>query len=258
MHQQVFRPADCWKCTQGDIYNRSICRAAGENALRELDRMTRTRDYAKGQVIITEGDQSSFVGNVVSGVVKLTNTSSSGGQQIVGLLYPSDFFGRAYSDEVAFSYEAATDVTLCIVDRHAFEAFLERYPEIKHELLVTTLDELDAVREWSALMASHTTMERLCSFLYILARRSGGQHCLHRDTVDHPVINLPIGRRDIAAYIGTTAETLSRNIRNLVRSGVLRPVDNSNFELLDGKGLVERAGESSEDLDELTGLGQRD
>lgn len=254
MNHTAFSPATCWKCEGSGVYNRSICRSASDETLRELGRISRIRTYSKGEGIITEGDESSLVGNVVEGIVKLANTSSNGEQQIVGLLYPSDFFGRVYADQVRFSYEAATDVTLCCVDRHAFETFLERHPDLEHELLLTTLDELDAVREWAAMMSCHTTMERLASFLFILSKRSGAQHCLHRDAVDHPLIMLPIGRRDIAAYLGTTPETLSRNLQTLVRADVIRPLDTNRFELVDEAGLVARTGESRADLEEMSGV----
>jgi CRP/FNR family transcriptional regulator len=253
MNEIVFSPGSCWKCENCAINNRSICRAASEDALQELGRMSHVREFKKDQVIIAQGDEAMMVGNVVSGIVKLTNMSMSGQQQIVGLLFPSDFFGRAYADYARFSYEAATDVTLCCIDRHGFERFLERYPEIEHELLLSVLDELDAAREWAATTSCHTTMQRVAAFLYILSRRSTGRYCTETSQSGCPIIALPIGRRDIAAYLGTTPETLSRNIQTLVRKKVIRPLDNSHFELLDMKSLVNHSGESREDLEALSG-----
>jgi len=215
--------------------------------------MSHVRQFKKDQVIIAQGDEATMVGNVVSGIVKLTNMSMSGQQQIVGLLFPSDFFGRAYADHSRFSYEAATDVTLCCIDRHGFERFLERNSEIEHELLVSVLDELDAAREWAATTSCHTTMQRVAAFLFILSRRSSGRHCAGESHPDRPIIALPIGRRDIAAYLGTTPETLSRNIQTLVRKKVIRSLDTNHFELLDAKSLIDHSGESREDLEALSG-----
>lgn len=253
MNEIVLSPASCWKCESCAINNRSICRAASEEAVGELCRMSNIRRFGKGQVIVAQGDEATLVGNVVSGIVKLTNISLSGQQQIVGLLFSSDFFGRAFSECSRFSYEAATDVTLCCLDRHAFERFLGRYPEIEHELLISVLDELDATREWATLTSCHTTMERVATFLFVLSKRSAGNSC-GDCRPGRPVISLPIGRRDIAAYLGTTPETLSRNIQTLVRKKVIRPLDTNNFELLDMAGLVEHSGESRAELEALTGI----
>jgi CRP/FNR family transcriptional regulator len=135
MNQVAFSPGTCWKCDNCVVHNRSICRAGSDEDVSELCRMSHIREFEKGQVIIAQGDASKMVGNVVAGIVKLTNMSVSGQQQIVGLLFPSDFFGRVYSDHSRFSFEAATDVTLCCIDSHAFEHFLERHRDIEHELL---------------------------------------------------------------------------------------------------------------------------
>lgn len=255
MNEVVFSPGNCWKCDQCAVNHRSICRAASNEAIHELGRLSHLREFEKGQVIVAQGDDASIVGNVVSGIVKLTNMSMSGQQNIVGLLFPSDFFGRAYADTARFSYEAATDVTLCCISRLAFESFLTRHSEVEHELLLNTLDELDAAREWAAMTSCHTTMQRVATFLFILSKRSDSLFCDSKTQakVVHPVISLPIGRRDIAAYLGTTPETLSRNIQTLVRKRIIRMIDTNHFELVDLASLVEHTGETREDLEAMTG-----
>jgi CRP/FNR family transcriptional regulator len=257
MNEMVFSPGSCWKCETCVINNRSICRAASKDAVHELCRLSHLRQFEKGQVIVAQGDEAGIVGNVVTGIVKLTNMSMSGQQQIVGLLFPSDFFGRAFSDVARFSFEAATDVTICCIERHAFEKFLERHPEVEHELLLTVLDELDATREWAAMTSCHTTMERVAAFLFILSKRSGNRYCDSEDRTERTVIELPIGRRDIAAYLGTTPETLSRNLQTLVRKKIIAPIDTNHFELVDVAALVDQTGESREDLEAMSGAAGR-
>ncbi|MCI5076469.1 Crp/Fnr family transcriptional regulator [Oricola sp.] len=255
MNDAAFTHGSCKKCDTCAIHQRSFCRAASDEVLNELSRISHLREYEKGQVIVAQGDDAEIVGNVVSGIVKLTNMSMSGQQNIVGLLFPSDFFGRAFSDESRFSYEAATDVTLCCMSRHAFETFVVRHPEVEHELLLTILDELDATREWTAMTSCHTTMQRVATFLFILSRRSDGVFCdpSSRTRLPRPIIALPIGRRDIAAYLGTTPETLSRNIQTLVRQNIIRSLDTNHFEVVDMPGLIDRTGETREDLESMSG-----
>ncbi len=252
MNTVAFSPSRCAKCDVCIVRNRSICRVANEDAVKELNRISRLRNFAGGQVVMAQYEDAILVGNVISGILKLTNTSEDGHQQIVGLLYPSDFFGRAYQKETRFSLEAATDVTLCCMDRIAFEHVLSRFPELEHELYISTLDEIDAMREWSALINGRTTMQRVATFLFILAKRSRNLFCVPGSEPTPVLIAVPISRRDFAGFIGTTPETLSRNIQMLSRKRVIRIKDSKHFELLCESSLAECAGEALEDLTNLT------
>ncbi len=246
---------DRTKCDECAIHHRALCRRAGPKAVAELNRISHMRDFAKGQVIQGQGDESMIVGNLVSGVIKLSNLSANGHQHIVGLLFPSDFFGRVYAETSRFSYEAATDVTVCYMKRTIFERFLADHPEVEHELLAATLDELDAVREWNSIISGFTTMQRVATFLCILSRRSRYQGCGNGPVLPDNVIHIPVSRRDIAAYLGTTPETLSRNMQAMVRDGIFRIVDAKTIELLDERALVRKAGKAHEDISAMLAMG---
>jgi CRP/FNR family transcriptional regulator len=198
MNQILLSRAKCWKCENCAINNRAICRAAPKDALEELNRISKIRKYEKGQTIIDQGADAIIVGNVVSGIVKVSNSFEDGSQQIVGLIFPSDFFGRVFDTQSRFSYEAATDVTVCTMARQDFENLLMRHPEIEHELLVTILDELDAMREWVGLISCRTTMQRVATFLLILSNRDRSHDCRDPEVHGNMIVNLPISRRDIA------------------------------------------------------------
>ena len=241
------------KCDDCSVHHRALCRNADPAAVAELNRISHLRSFARGQIIQGQGEEAQIVGNVVSGVVRLSSASIDGSQHIVGLLFPSDFFGRVYSEQSRFSYEAATDVTVCCMKRAAFERFLADHPEVEHELLIAKLDELDAVREWNSIISGHTTTQRVATFLYVLAKRSRNQGCGNCAPADR-LIHIPISRRDIAAYLGTTPETLSRNIQAMARKKVFRIVDAKHFELLDEAELVRQAGEAREDLENMASI----
>jgi len=240
----------CGKSSSCVVHNKAVCRAASPEAMAQLGRIAHLREFPRGSVIQVQAEPCNIVGNVVDGVVKLSSASINGDDHIVGLLFPSDFFGRLFSDESRFSYEAATDVTLCTMNRPAFERFLGDHPEVEHEMLKAKLDELDAVREWAAITNGHTTMERIATLIYVFAKRSRNQHLNNYDAV-HPVVHLPLSRRDIADYLGTTPETLSRNIQTLSRTKVIRILDAKHFELLDANELIRHSGESRGDLDKI-------
>ncbi|WP_052161343.1 Crp/Fnr family transcriptional regulator [Hoeflea sp. BAL378] len=243
----------CGKSGNCVIYNRSVCAAGSAEDLAQLDRISHQRTYARGSVIQAQGEPCDIVGNIVEGVVKLSSTSVNGDDHIVGLLFPSDFFGRLFAEESRFSYEAATDVTLCTMNKPAFERFLVEHPAIEHEMLKATLDELDAVREWAAITNGHTTMQRVATLLYVFSRRAVNQHAKGNAPASR-IVHVPLSRRDIADYLGTTPETLSRNIQMLARSKVIRNINAKHFELLNPAELIRHSGETRADLDRIASV----
>lgn len=243
----------CGKCDNCVILNHSLCNAGSAEAVAQLNRISHRRSYPRGSIIQAQGEPGDLVGNVVKGVVKLSSMSVNGDGHIVGLLFPSDFFGRLFSDESRFSYEAATDVTLCAINRLAFERFLADHPAVEHEMHKAKLDELDAVREWAAITNGHTTMQRVSTLIYVFSRRSENQ-LPKRGANEAPIIHIPLGRSDIADFLGTTPETLSRNIQILARSGIIRIMDSRHFELLDVAELIRCSGEAREDLNRIAAI----
>lgn len=240
----------CGKSSNCSIFNRTVCLVSSPEALAQLNRISHLRSYPRGGIIQAQGEIGDMVGNIVEGVVKLTSASINGDQHIVGLLFPSDFFGRLFTEESRFSYEAVTDVTLCLMNKPAFERFLIEHPAVEHEMLKAKLDELDAVREWGAITNGHTTMQRVATLLYVFSRRSRNQH-LDVGPRSSRIVHVPLSRRDIADYLGTTPETLSRNIQTLARSKVIRIINAKHFELLDACELIKHSGESRADLDRI-------
>ena len=230
------------RCEDCLIHSRLICQTTPEKTIEELAKISRIRKVKAGQTIIPESDSFDSVGNVVSGVVKLTTTLEDGRQQNVGLLFPSDFFGHPFSEESRFAYEAASDVEVCVFELHAFESMLKRHPEIEHQLLLKVLNQLDATREWLVLLGSQNAKERIASFLVLLLRRTSYVGCGKHGSNENPIIRLPIKRADIALALATTVETISRQLHNLEKQGVLRIIESNTFEILEPDRLCHLAG----------------
>lgn len=213
----------------------------------ELNRLCHFRIYRAGETVIGEAEEVIFVGSVISGVLRVQKSTSDGRQQIVGLLLPSDLFGRVFARTSEVAIEAVTDAALCCFHRSAFERLLARFPELEHRMLLAILTELDGARDWMLLLGSKTVPERIASFLLLLDRRYAEQMPPGARR-DKRLVKVPVRRRDVAAYLGTTVETISRIIQGLARKGVIRIVDPQRFEILNEARLV-RASGHGEQLD---------
>ena len=248
--------SDTGRCDRCSVHERAVCVVAHLSAQIELGRLSRTRIVDAGETILTEHGEESLVGNVIAGVMRITKTLPDGRQQIIGLIYPGEFFGRLYSETTEFAYEAATDVEICVMERHAFEGVVARHPELEHELLLTALNELAFARERSLLLGCQNTLERVASYLLVMLERR--QQLLGRAALEthRQVAVSAISRRDLAGYLGTTIETISRHVHFLSRRGVIRIINASQFVVLDRGELLGLSGLAEDDL-KLFGAARR-
>src|SRR3546814_8942996 len=90
---------------------------------------------------------------------------ADGREQIVGVVFPSDFIGRPFGKESPYSVTAMTDGEVCIFNRKSFDEFASAHPDLQHKLLRRTLDELDRARHWMMLLGRKSAEEKVASFL---------------------------------------------------------------------------------------------
>jgi len=211
-------PSPCAHCA---VRHKSVCSALNDAELNHLNRIAHTKRYETGQLIMSDEEPTDFFANVIVGVIKLEKTAADGRQQIVGLLFPSDFLGRAISSSNLYFAEAATDVELCCFAYREFERMLATYPGLERRLFESTLSELDAAREWMFLLGRKTAEEKVASFLHMIASRLPAVGCAHSPV--NPVLSfqLPLTRADIADYLGLTIETVSRQLSRLKKRGAI-------------------------------------
>lgn len=195
-------------------------------------------DVAVGEILIERGVQSESVGYVLDGTLAMVQVLEDGKKHIVGLLVPTDIFGRLFDGTANYRIEALSAARILCFPRAFFEQVLRDNPGAERLFLVHLLDEVDAAREWLLLMSGRKAVNRLASFLSILQRRSksksiGGQ----------TVIHVPLSRKDLAHYLGARPETLSRAFHELEGKGILRIIDPGHFEVLDKQALIDASGD---------------
>lgn len=220
--------------SRGGRFHQGLNAAARER----LWAISSLREFRKGATIAVEESDLGFVGNVVAGVVKMQKTLPDGRQQIVGLLVPNDILGHVFEERISFSAEAATDVALCCYERRRFEALMGEIPNLEQKVLLAILDELEAAREWMTMMNGNTVAARFAGFLLMLCHRWPEMCCDVEPGSDRLFIRVPIGRGDLARYLGTTPESISRSAMQLARRGVLDNLTPSRFRVRDLDALL--------------------
>ena len=231
--------ASCDTCL---VRNRAICAALDQRELVSLNAIGRTRMLAAGESLIWEGDESVLVANVIEGVLKLSTGTEDGREQIVGMVFPSDFIGRPFGAVTGHGVTALTDAQVCIFNRRDFDAFAREHPGLQHKLLQRTLDELDRTRRWMLLLGRKSAGEKVASFLLEMADRTAVAGC---DAAAAPLevrMDLPVSRQQIADVLGLTIETVSRQFTRLKNAGVIGLPSRREVVVLSRAALAAEAG----------------
>ena len=206
---------DCATCI---VRNRAICASLDSEELSVLGQLGRRQRVKAGHTLLWEGDDAPVVANVLEGVLKLVVGATDGREQIVGIVFPSDFIGRPFGKESPYSVTAMTDAEVCIFNRNSFDDFASSHPDLQQKLLRRTLDELDRARHWMMLLGRKSAAEKVASFLLEMSERLSGQGC---DGGVSGAFELPFGRQQIADILGLTIETTSRQLTKMRADGLL-------------------------------------
>lgn len=226
------------------VRNRAICSALDPREIEALNAIGRTRRLAPGESLIWEGEDSVLVANVIDGVLKLSTNTEDGREQIVGVVYPSDFIGRPFGGTTGHGVTALTDAKVCVFSRRDFDAFAREHPKLEHKLLERTLGELDRTRRWMLLLGRKSASEKIASFLLeMVDRLSSSTTCvLEPNQEEVRKLTLPFSRQQIADVLGLTIETVSRQFTRLKNEGIIDLPSRRDVIILDYDGLVAEAG----------------
>lgn len=198
-----------------------------------------SREVTRGETLVERGTRSEEIGYVLEGTLAMVQTFDDGKKHIIGLLIPTDIYGGLFNGPSNYRIEALSPARILSFERTRFEQLLRENPVVETLFLVHLQDEVDAAREWLLLIGGRTAINRLTSFLTILVRRSH-----YKGAEKSMVVRLPLTRKDLADYLGTRPETVSRAFHELQRSGVLRIIDPYCFEILDTAALLNASGDN--------------
>lgn len=186
---------------------------------------------AKGETVYSPGQSVSRLLVMHSGQLKVSHAAANGQEQILRTVTDGDVVGeRAFltghlpNDLVV----ALEDSRMCVFDHTDLSALLRDYPDVGLRMLRTLSDRLASVERLLAAITSSDVSARIAAYLLDLPGSI-------RDGV--PTVWLPLAKYEIASYLGTTPETLSRRLAALSASGVIELHGRREVTILDIDGL---------------------
>ncbi|MFZ2469068.1 MAG: helix-turn-helix domain-containing protein [Parvibaculum sedimenti] len=182
---------------------------------RSLDEVGTTVTFARNETIFNEGDGAKYAYKLVSGAVRLCKLLADGRRQITDFYLDGEMFGFLDLDSYDFSAEAITNVVLVRYARSHVRRFEEEDDTFRRELMSMLHQRLSRTHTLLVMLGRQTVKERIASFLIQMAERLDGE------AEDGASIDLPMGRQDIADYLGLTIETVCRALSEFKRAGVI-------------------------------------
>jgi CRP-like cAMP-binding protein len=192
----------------------------------ELGRLAEIIEYkTAGSQILSQGQKASFLYLLADGVVQASRTLNSGDRQIVGFYWPGDLFGLAEQSIYVNSAEALTPCTVYRFATQKLEAFLLENSNVQHSFVIKAVHNLRSAQRQLIIMGRFDIPRRLATFLLDC---SGHEH--YFDPATH-TLTLPMTRYDIADYLGTSAESITRALGQLESKHLLHRLTARTLEL---------------------------
>nr|WP_302681892.1 Crp/Fnr family transcriptional regulator [Latilactobacillus curvatus] len=172
----------------------------------KISAVTHHERVKKGTLVMSPMDQKRLV-ILAKGSIKVYQLSTAGKEQLLRMMEPGDFEGEKLlfktEDEPLYG-EVLQDSTICTLPRSAFQQLLLAYPEISLKLLEATTDKMTRLEKQANLINIESVESRIVTYLLDLAKASGETEVM-----------IPMKLKELATYIGTTPETLSRKLKQL-------------------------------------------
>ncbi|MDR3488017.1 MAG: helix-turn-helix domain-containing protein [Bradyrhizobium sp.] len=202
-------------CSDCAVRPFSFCAALDETELRELDHLGRRVHLLPRDMAFAQEELTTSFFNLLEGVMRLYKLLPDGRRQIVGFALPGDFLGLATSTHHSFSADAIGPVTVCRFPRASFALFIEDKPHLLRRMNELMVRELSYAQDHMVLLGRRSAEEKVASFVLSWRDR------LARLGAATKTVPLPMGRQDIADFLGLTIETVSRTFSKLERDGLI-------------------------------------
>ena len=227
----------CSHCTHGLCISKvSIFKQLSRDEMIEVLKKVHHITVEKGETFVHEGDQSSTLYIINSGIAKLIRSSNLGKEQIISLQTDGDIIGEYYLlsnfEPYNFSVTALSDMKICTLHKSDMDEILDIHPHLCRTMLTELSKKMITIENKLQNIAMTDTDAKVAYMLIQLNGKFG------YTTEEGIIIDNPLSREDMANFAGMTRETMSRYLNKLAKEGVIRFMDKKRI-LLIQKDLLE-------------------
>ncbi len=184
-----------------------------------LEELGTVRNYAQGDVLLWEGDHADLVMIMRTGRVKVVTVAESGYETLLAHRGPGDLIGEMAvidGETRSASVVAVEPAQVVVVSAEAFRTFVATHPQVVRALVSSITRRLRESDRRRSDLGAYPTDIRLARHLLELAEGHGD-----RQPDGSVAITLRVTQRDLAAAIGSSRESVGRDLRDFRSAGLI-------------------------------------
>lgn len=184
--------------------------------------------YTKGDMLLHQDEAGTDVFYLADGYVKAYTIADDGDEKMITILGPGDVVNLEaafFKDHLhRYYFEALTDGKLRSRPAATLEKELNKNKEALLGLVRYVLAHNDELAQTLDNILQAKSDAKLTNYLALLVRRFGTE-------VRDGIITLPfpLSHAQLASMVGTTRETMTVQLRQLTKAGVIRPARSGLF-----------------------------
>lgn len=199
--------------------------------MKKIAEMSSQLHFKKGEIIFSEGDPLEYLYIVHQGRVKNYQLFESGKEQLLRIMESGEFMGELalFTEKTLDSFAEAMEKTeICAIHRNNMQQLIQQYPVIAIKILEQFSNRLDETEKLVGNLSSKDVETRTASYLLELTEKYNSTN-----------IELPMSKKELASFLGTTSETISRRLSSFQMNGWIEQKGQRKIRILDRDALVE-------------------
>src|SRR5699024_6588326 len=197
--------------------------------------LSRHKHFRKGYVIFREGDPLEDLYIVHQGRVKIYQLFASGKEQLLRILDPGEVMGELAwfaGKQLDRDAEAMEETEICMIHQRDMQRLMMTHPTNAINILKQFSNRIDETEKLVGELSSKDVETRIAGYLLKLVKEKKRR-----------TIVLPMSKKDLASYLGTTQETISRRLSNFQMNHVIEQKGHRHIEIIDEEALEDIAAE---------------
>lgn len=193
------------------IRNSSFLSGLSETNQSLIVKTGKLKEIKKKNILFLEGETGYAFYLLVAGNVQISRTTPEGKEIVIKIIKPGEIFAEAIlfeKNDYPATARAVTDSKVFSIEKDSFLSLLDE-KKFRNEFISILIRKQKYLSDQIKYLTVHDVEDRLFSFL-------------NEQYGDEKIIKTKMSKKDIAAAIATTPETLSRLILRLGKENKLK------------------------------------